>query len=291
MKPVSASILMAIVFGCMVAFGADRATATAPDKDGLDNLIHSLQYGESSGSTAQDDPSAETISDSSQDTFAFSDVTVPHAHLTWQLSDAQCMEILNKADIKTHPPAFATPFVKTPLLLDSDIEGVIIDSKWPQKQMRRVMDCRLIVSLIQLARRARQAGVVKIEYYSTWRPITVASDCPDGVRGLRCRQTFERAQAGKLPSQHSRATAIDMRWFTFEDGSVVDVLEHYEMNFHEPPCDDHPITREGQFLQQLACDLHGDRVFNVMLTPNADRDHVNHFHFDITPNVTWYILR
>jgi hypothetical protein len=153
------------------------------------------------------------------------------------------------------------------------------------------MDCRLIVSLIQLARRARAKGVVKIEYYSTWRPITLAKNCKKGRKGRKCRKAAERAHNGHLPSQHSRATAIDIRWFTFADGTTADVEKDYEKHFHHPPCDDHPRTEKGQFLKDFVCQLHRDRVFNVMLTPNADRDHYNHLHFDITPGAAWYILR
>ncbi|MBN2340536.1 MAG: extensin family protein [Deltaproteobacteria bacterium] len=221
----------------------------------------------------------------------FSKVTIPPAHEIWNLTDTECKSILNSAGVESHAPTFATPFVRTPLLLDSPIEGVVIDSKWPTESFRRVMDCRLMVTLIQLARRARERGVVKIEYYSTWRPIKSITQCAAGQKGDKCRKVYERAQNGKLPSQHSRATAIDIRWFTFENGSTVDVLNHFEMNFHEPPCDDLPITEEGRFLQEFACILHQDKAFNVMLTPNADRDHENHFHFDITPNVKWYIIR
>ncbi|MBN2529859.1 MAG: extensin family protein [Deltaproteobacteria bacterium] len=263
-----------------------------PDANGLQDLIRSLQHPMSKGETAETaTPTFEEAPFSTRISTSFSDVTVPSANKIWQMSDPQCMRVLKDAGIRTHTPSFPTPFVRTPLLLDSPVEGVVIDSKWPQKSKRRVMDCRLIVSLIQLARRARAEGVVKIEYYSTWRPITTADNCKKGRKGSNCRKVFEQAKKGQLPSQHSRATAIDIRWFTFESGAVVDVLEHYEKHFHAPPCDDRPDTWEGRFLQHLACALHRDRVFNVMLTPNADRDHVNHFHFDITPNVKWYIIR
>ena len=302
----SNSTIISVTFICLLAIllcrTAPGQAADAPDRDGLQNLIRHLR--DTQSHPDQNNPTSER-SDATTDSPRghsgsppvsatgrnYSGFTVPTAFDIWHMNDQTCLNILSDAHIQTHKPPFSTPFVKTPLLLDSPVEGVVIDSRWPEKQMRRVMDCRLIVSLMQLARRARAAGVIKIEYYATWRPLTLAENCPHGLKGRKCRKAAEHAQNGHLPSQHSRATAIDIRWFTFADGSVVDVLEDYEMNFHDPPCDDHPVTREGQFLQKLVCDLHTDRVFNVMLTPNANREHENHFHFDITPNVNWYILR
>lgn len=261
------------------------------DKNALNKLISSINN--ASHSTAPSTPPIELSTDVTDKNTSppFSGMDVPPANELWQLSDKQCLAYLNDAQIKTHKPQFATPFVRTPLILDSPIEGVTIDTRWSTEPFRKVMDCRLIVSLIQLAAYARQSGVVQIQYYSTWRPIKTFDKCGQGNKGKKCKKLYQRAQKGHLPSQHSRATAIDIRWFTFEDGTVVDVLEHYEKNFHEPPCGDNPVTEKGQFLKNLACDLHAYKTFNVMLTPNADRDHANHFHFDITPNVNWYIIR
>lgn len=254
---------------------SDAAARFSKDKDGLSDLIRELQSSD----------------ESTDETEQLSNVTVPVAQEIWRLSDRQCMNILDKAGIQSHKPNFATPFVKTPMLLDGPVEGVTIESKWPEKNVRRVMDCRLIVALIQLARRAREADVIKIEYYSAWRPVTTLENCQKGLKGRRCRKVAERASKGQLPSQHSRATAIDIRWFTLADGTSVDVEADYEKHFHEPPCDDQPTTAAGQMLQRFVCALHQDRVFSVMLTPNADRDHYNHLHFDITPGAGWYILR
>jgi D-alanyl-D-alanine dipeptidase len=300
MKFVSFPIVLIILLACGASFPnfqhraiARKTGDSGPDRDGLDNLIRDLQQPADAATDDTETPSqrTETYRPGEVAHPPFSTVAIPTARATWQLTDRQCNNILKKAGVQTHPPKFPTPFVKTPLLLDSPIEGVVINSKWPDKNKRRVMDCRLIVSLIQLARRARAKGVVKIEYYSTWRPMTPAQNCKKGPRGRNCRRAFERAQSGHLPSQHSRATAIDIRWFTFEDGSTVDVETDYEKHFHHSPCDDHPRTEKGQFLQDFVCNLHRDQVFNVMLTPNADRDHYNHLHFDITPDAAWYILR
>lgn len=221
----------------------------------------------------------------------FTDVTVPVAKELWQISDKACLSLLKQANIQTHTPDFPTPFVRSPLILDSPIEGVTIDTRWPKDPYRRVMDCRLIATLIKLARAAKVQKVKKIQYYSSWRPIKPLEKCPKGKKGNKCRKVYNRAKNGHVPSQHSRATAIDIRWFTFENDEEIDVLTHYEKHFHQPPCQDNPKTDAGKFLKNFACDLHEQKAFNVMLTPNADRDHANHFHFDITPNVGWYIIR
>ncbi len=77
-------------------------------------------------------------------------------------------------------------------------------------------------------------------------------------------------------SLHSTGEALDIAGFTTADGQRISVL------------DDWP-RRSGSaslFLHDLAnaaC-----RHFNVVLTPNHDRAHQNHFHIDIGP---WKLCR
>jgi hypothetical protein len=84
---------------------------------------------------------------------------------------------------------------------------------------------------------------------------------------------------------------MDIRWFVTKTGEKIDVLEHYDRRNKKPPCSYEADTRAGRILQQLACAVHREKIFNVVLTPNANKDHHNHFHFDITPNATYYIIR
>lgn len=78
-----------------------------------------------------------------------------------------------------------------------------------------------------------------------------------------------RGQAGRV-SEHARGRAIDVGGFRLADGRVVTV----ERGWRGTP-------EERAFLRAVArgaCDH-----FQLVLTPNSDRDHYNHFHLDLGP--------
>jgi len=261
--------------------------------DEIANLIATLTAEQKDSKAAQ----SQTVQATKTHVVATStsDFIVPSAFDIWNMSDKQCMAALKKADISVKKPNFKTPFVKTPLLLESPIEGVQIAPRWPKSNfINAVMDCRLIVALVNVARQAALYDVKEILFYSTYRPLLFPDGpCKKGIKGRKCRarkKTYEKAKRGKM-SQHRRATAIDIRWFKRANGETVDVLEHYERDNKKPPCNANPKTRHGKFLKKFACTLHQTKTFNVILTPNANRDHHNHFHLDITPNAKWYIVR
>jgi hypothetical protein len=220
---------------------------------------------------------------------------VPIGTENWKLSAKQCKRILKKAGVKTKPVGFKTPLVGTPLLLDGPIAGVNILPRWPKKKpTNSVMDCHLILALVDVAHRARALGITTIEYYSTYRPLTQPpAKCAKGKKGKRCRakqQKYKKTIKGKL-SQHRRALGIDIRWLTTEDGTVLDVLEDYDRKSNVAPCSYVASDDKSKLLQDFACGLHKDKVFNVILTPNANKAHHNHFHFDISPNATWHVAK
>lgn len=80
-------------------------------------------------------------------------------------------------------------------------------------------------------------------------------------------------------SQHSFAHAIDVKRFTLKGGREISVQRHYGRG---PDAPDH---KEGQFLRKVARRVVAEQVFNVVLTPNFDRAHHNHFHLDLAAYV------
>lgn len=69
-------------------------------------------------------------------------------------------------------------------------------------------------------------------------------------------------------SEHGRANAIDIIGFRLEDGREVQVREQWRED-----------SAEGAFLDAIhtgAC-----RVFSVVLGPDYNADHADHFHFDM----------
>ncbi len=80
-------------------------------------------------------------------------------------------------------------------------------------------------------------------------------------------------------SQHSFAHAIDVKRFTLKGGREISVQKHYGRG---PDAPDH---KEGQFLRKVVRRVVSEGVFTVVLTPNFDRAHHNHFHLDLAAYV------
>ena len=81
-----------------------------------------------------------------------------------------------------------------------------------------------------------------------------------------CRNVYNRAE-GRL-SQHASANALDIAGFRLADGRSISVLKDW------PGQGD-----SAQFLRQArdgACD-----AFNVVLSPDYNAAHRNHFHLDM----------
>jgi hypothetical protein len=219
---------------------------------------------------------------------------IPNAVDNWRLTKKQCFDRLDKEGVTYTKPGFETPTVGAPLFLTGPVGGVEFKPRWPQSEnINAVMDCHLALALVEVANQARAIGVKEIQFYSTYRPINAPpKTCKKGKAGERCRRLKKAyKKAKKKPSQHRAALAIDMRWLITNRDETIDVLTHFDRRSGTPPCEYDASTYFGRLLQSFACEIYRERIFNVMLTPNANKAHRNHFHFDITPNAKWYIIR
>lgn len=198
---------------------------------------------------------------------------VPSAYENSRLAPEECLAKLESLGVAFAKPSFETPGVETPLLLKGPVAGVIVRPRWDRpKPENAVMDCHLALAVFDLAERARESGVTEILYYSAYRPLR---------RGDRPRN----------PSQHRAGLGLDVRWLVLRDGRTLDVLDDFERSDGAPPCEGEPTTHEGRLLRDLACGLYRDAIFNVILTPNANKAHHNHFHLDVTRGAKWHIVR
>jgi hypothetical protein len=82
-----------------------------------------------------------------------------------------------------------------------------------------------------------------------------------------CRANTGRS--GEL-SQHAYGRAIDISGFRFSDGTTASVQREW-----------HGSGPVANFLHDVA--RNACRYFSVVLTPDSNRDHYNHFHLDIGP--------
>ena len=95
----------------------------------------------------------------------------------------------------------------------------------------------------------------------------------DHLGSFACRNMYHR-QTGAL-SQHARANALDIAGFRLADGRAINVLKDWPGE-----------GADAQFLRRVhegACGL-----FCVVLGPDYNAAHRNHFHLDVGP---WWVCR
>jgi hypothetical protein len=83
-------------------------------------------------------------------------------------------------------------------------------------------------------------------------------------------------------SEHAFARAIDLGGFTLEGGQYLTVLDDWEDGV------DPPVTFEGQWLKDLTDKRYEMGIFNIILTPEYNAAHDDHFHVDLTPGSDFY---
>lgn len=223
---------------------------------------------------------------------------VPSAPKNMAMSSKQCLSALKKNGVVFERLQFETPLIDSPVLLAGPISNVRIGPHYQgnKKKTNAVMDCHLALAMSAVARIAETLGIVAIEFYSTYRPLKrpMKKKCPKGARRKKClkkRRKYNKAIRAQKKSQHRFGRAIDIRWLKMADGSTLDVLEHFDRRDKVAPCTYTPSSKEAAVLTEFVCTIHRAHLFSVMLTPNANKDHHNHFHFDLTPRTRFNILR
>lgn len=78
-------------------------------------------------------------------------------------------------------------------------------------------------------------------------------------------------------SQHAFANAIDIAGFQFDDGAYWTVYDDWEDGVPSP------VTDSGDWLLWFANELYQEWFFNIVLTPEFNAAHDDHFHCDLTP--------
>jgi len=131
------------------------------------------------------------------------------------------------------------------------------------------MDCSLARSLLEAAPYFRERGVVEVADIGVYNYRCIGGgtppDCPNGI------------------SQHAYAKAIDLAGFEFADGTIYTVNDDWVIDpSSEPTCTAATEDDKDAFLHDLICDLKQHSVWNIVLTPNYNADHRNHFHVDLT---------
>ncbi len=195
-----------------------------------------------------------------------------------RLDARDCLAELGRRNVRFHAVA-ATHGVRIPVRLDGPLAGVQYHSMAAPKERAtspyEVFDCRLVLALEDMSRDMAIGGVRSVTYFSAYRPPGKSETLPAG--------------AGK---RHSGALALDIASFTV-DGATYVVDKDYDGELGKPPCDAAfaPRSHASFVLHDIACRAYGRGLFNVILTPNANTDHHNHFHVEVSEGVAWFYLR
>jgi hypothetical protein len=132
------------------------------------------------------------------------------------------------------------------------------------------MDCELALSLAEAASHLRAHDVVEATDIGIYNYRCIGGgtppDCPRGV------------------SEHAYALAIDLHGFTDAGGTFYSVEDDWVIDPDgEETCSATTENAKDRFLHELICELKDAGVWNIVLTPNYNADHRNHFHVDLKP--------
>lgn len=154
----------------------------------------------------------------------------------------------------THPGL--TCHVEEPVYVLGPIKGV--DVVYSDGGDQRILAaCDMAHSLVDTVEDVAKYGVTTLRHYGTYN-----------CRVISGTDTLSR---------HAYGDAIDIMGFDFADGSRVTLIDDWE---HDTTS---PSTQAGRFLYDAAYRWHDARLWNIILTPNYNAAHDDHFHVDLTP--------
>lgn len=165
--------------------------------------------------------------------------------------------------------------VLAPVRLAGPLSGVTFRSNLPPQQSRTspydIYDCRLVLALDDFARILSRHGIVEVVHLSVYRPAP------------------KKKKLSGIGRRHTGALAIDAAIFRTSDGRSLTVQRDFQPRRRGArPC---PAPSSASELRRIACEAGDARLFNVLLTPNFNRAHYNHFHLEVTANVRWTLVR
>lgn len=164
--------------------------------------------------------------------------------------------------------------VIAPVRLTGPLSGVTFRSNLPASKRKsaviEIYDCRLVLALDDFAKILAKHDVVEVVHLSVYRPVSKKVN----LKG-----------AGR---RHGGALAIDAALFRTTDGRTLDVQKDFHGGIGQKTC---PPPASASELRKIACEASDARLFNVLLTPDFNWAHRNHFHLEVTANARWFFVR
>jgi Extensin-like protein C-terminus len=170
--------------------------------------------------------------------------------------------------------------VLVPVRLAGPLHGVTFKTDVDESQRAttpwEIGDCRLILAMDDFAQILASHDIVEVRHYSMYRvpPKSWAAD--------------------RIGIEHNGGLALDAARFTKSDGTKLVVLDDFHGAIGAQTCGDgagpHPVTDKATELRAILCEAVADHLFNVVLTPNFNKPHRNHFHLEVMANKKWFLV-
>ena len=165
--------------------------------------------------------------------------------------------------------AGASRGIADPVNVEPWINGVAFRYISRAEPTTMLMDCELGVRLHALTELLEPYGIDEVVHI--------------GVYNYRCIGGGDPDSGTCTPSQHAYARAIDIHALGFTDRSVEYNTEtDWVITSRGDPCPIESFSDEDRILKELACAMFSNRIFQIVLTPNYNTAHRNHFHVDMT---------
>ena len=262
----------------VLATEADRTTAATPAADGATAGSSNDTDDEPdllpSSTTSDDDPVDSTPGEGLAEPPTLDRSELPVASQYAGLDRARCEAELVRRKISFTRVGEARGVI-APLRLTGPLSGVTFRSNLPPSKSRTspydIYDCRLVLALDDFARVLAKHDIVEVVHLSVYRPVPAKV----ALKG-----------AGR---RHGGALAIDAALFKTRDGRTLSVEKDFRpRRIGARPC---PAPESASELRKIACEASDARLFNVLLTPDFNWAHRNHFHLEVTAGVRWTLVR
>lgn len=266
--------------GPFVALGMDCARAPRAD-DAANDVPNAPGAGEAptaqTHAPAQPDASAG-VGESTEDPPS-APVPAPPATRYAALGPADCAQELDARAI-AHEPLTPRLGITSPVRLRGPLSGVSFRTLWPEPARARtsfeIYDCRLVLALDDFAKLLRARGIIDVMIFSAYRPPPAGWSEAVGMR-------------------HEGGLAIDIGYFRKADGTALNVEQDFMPRHRERVCVPGPpprdATRSSIELRKIVCEASSAELFHLVLTPSYDRVHRDHFHLELAPDKTDFVVR
>ncbi len=181
-----------------------------------------------------------------------------------------CADQLTALRIESEPGP-SRPGVVDPVTVTPPINGVTYSGQTGDDLF---MDCTLAVALHAMGDEMAARGLTHVEHAGIYNYRCIGGetppDCPSGL------------------SRHANADAIDIVELRSSGGETYNVNDDWVIDPDpEETCTAPTAGAKDALLHAFACALNTNGTFHIVLTPNYNAAHRDHFHLDLTPGASF----